>query len=75
MASSFHSLVSNLYDNQDKFKHFIHMKSQFPGHLGLLCREGIYPYDFVDGIRKLDYVGLPPKASFYSTFKKEGASH
>ena len=33
--------------------------------------ETIFPYEFIDHIRKLDYVGLPPKEAFYSSLDKE----
>ena len=74
MASSLESLVNNLYDKENKYKHFTHMKRHFPEHIELLCRKNIYPYEFVDHISKLDYVGLPPKEAFYSSLYKENVS-
>ena len=53
-------LVKNLYDKEDKFNNFHFMKRQFPEHMDLLCRKGFYPYEWVDGIEKLDYEGIPP---------------
>ena len=61
MASSLESLVNNLYDKENKHKHFTHMKRHFPEHIEQLCQKNIYPYEFVDHISKLDHVGLPPK--------------
>ena len=40
MASSLDSLVSNLYDDSDKFINFQFMRNQFPEHIELLCRNG-----------------------------------
>jgi hypothetical protein len=34
--------------------------------------KGIYPYEWVDDISKLDNVGLPPREAFYSSLKQEG---
>ena len=53
MQSSRESLVNNLYDKEDKFKHFPHMKRNFPEHIELLCQKKLYPYEFVDHISKI----------------------
>ena len=50
------------------------MKSQFPDHMELFCKNGCYPYECVNVLSKLNYVGLPPKEALYSTLKKEGPS-
>ena len=39
--------------------------------MDLLCRKGFYPYQWVDGIEKLDYEGIPPIESFRSQVKHE----
>ena len=39
MASSLESLVNNLYDKDDKYKHFTRMKRYFPEHIELLCQK------------------------------------
>ena len=36
--------------------------------------ENIFPYEFIDHISKLDYIGLPPKDAFYSLLDKENES-
>ena len=41
MQSSLKSLVNNLYDKENKYKHFTHMKKEFPEHIDLLCRKYI----------------------------------
>ena len=33
--------------------------------LSLLLRKGVYPYDYVDCLKKLDETSLPPKEAFY----------
>ena len=36
--------------------------------------ENIFPYEFIDHISKLDYVGLPLKEALYSSLDKENVS-
>ena len=50
------------------------MKQYFPHHLDLLCQKGYYPYEWVDNIEKLDYIGLPPRESFYSKLNQKTIS-
>ena len=40
--------------------------------LSLLLRKGVYPYDYVDSIKKLDETSLSPKEAFYSKLTGEG---
>ena len=39
--------------------------------LSLLLRKGVYPYDYVDCMKKLDETSLPPKEAFYSKLTGE----
>ena len=71
MSASLEKLVENLYDKDDKYKNFKFMKSIYPEHYDLLCQKGVYPYEWVNDISKLDHVGLPPRESFYSSLKQE----
>ena len=34
-------------------------------------RKGVYPYDYVDSMKKLDEASLPPKEAFYSKLRGE----
>ena len=43
------------------------MRSQFPDHLDILCRKGIYPYEWMDNELKFEHQGLPPQKDFYSS--------
>ena len=36
-----------------------------------LLRKGVYPYDYVDCLKKLDETSLPPKEAFYSKLAGE----
>jgi len=47
-------------------------KKEFPNNYETLCQKGIYPYEWVNDITKLDHVGLPPPEAFYSSLKQEG---
>ena len=36
-----------------------------------MLRKGVYPYDYVDCMKKLDETSLPPKEAFYSKLTGE----
>ena len=62
MASSLEKLVENLYDpSEDKFQNFKFMKQNYPEHMELLCQKGYYPYEWVNGVDKLDHKRLTTK--------------
>ena len=62
MASSLDKLSSNL-----KIDQFVNLKKCYSGNqLSLLLRKGVYPYDYVDCLKKLDETSLPQKEAFYS---------
>ena len=71
MASSLEKLVENLYDKNDKYNNFHHMKQYYENELGMLCQKGFYPYEWMDNVEKLNHQGLPPKNDFYSMLSKE----
>ena len=49
------------------------MKKYYSGdQLSLLLRKGVYPYDFVDCMKKLDETSLTPTEAFYSKLTGEG---
>ena len=67
MVSSLDKLSSNLKINQ-----FVNLKKYYSGNqLSLLLRKGVYPYDYVDCLKKLDETSLPPKDAFYSKLSGE----
>ena len=67
MASSLDKLSSNL-----KIDQFVNFKKCYSDNqLSLLLRTGVYPYDYVDSMRKLDETSLPPKEAFYSKLTGE----
>ena len=56
MASSLDTLSSNL-----KIDQFVNLKKYYSDNqLSLLLRKGVYPYDYVDCMKKLDEASLPP---------------
>ena len=68
MASSLDKLSSNL-----KIDQFVNLKKYYSGNqLSLLLRKGVYPYDYVDCMKKLYETSLPPKDAFYSKLTGEG---
>ena len=67
MASSLDKLSSNL-----KIDQFINLKKYYIGkQLSFLLRKGVYPYDYVDCMKKLDDKSLSSKEAFYSTLMGE----
>ena len=71
MGSSLDKLIGNLYDKEDKYKNFNFIKREIPNNYELVCQKGYYPYEWVDGLDKLNYKGLPPREAFYSRLKQE----
>ena len=68
MASSLEKLFSNLKTDQ-----FVNLKKYYSGNqLCLLLGYGVYPYDYVDCLKKLDETFLLPKEAFYSKLMGEG---
>ena len=68
MASCVDKLSSNL-----KIDQFVNLKKYYSGNqLSLLLRKGVYPYDYVDCMKKWDDISLPPKEAFYSKLTGEG---
>ena len=68
MAVSLDKLCSNL-----KIDQFVNLKNYYSGNqLSLLLRNGVYPCDCVDSMRKLDKTSLPPKEAFYSKLTDGG---
>ena len=68
MASNLDKLSSNL-----KIYQFLNMKKYYSGNqLSLLLIKGVYPYDYVDCIEKIDETSLPPKEAFNSKLTCEG---
>ena len=68
MASILDKLSSIL-----KIDQFVNLQKYYSGNqLSLLFRKGVYPYDYVDCMTKLDETSLPPKEAFYSKLTGEG---
>ena len=60
MASSLDKLSSNLNIGQ-----FVNVKKYYSGNqLSLLLTKGVYPYDYVDCMKKVDEASLSPKEDF-----------
>ena len=60
MASSLHKLSGNL-----KIDQCINLRKYYGGNqLSNLLRKGVYSYDYVDSMKKLDETSLPPKEAF-----------
>ena len=64
--------LSSLVDNLDEFP--ILSKYFKGGQLELLRRKGVYPYEYVDCLEKLEEKQLPPIEKFYSHLNEEHIS-
>ena len=65
LSTGLDKLVANLTDYPEISKFF-----QDP-QLQLLLRKGVYPYDYVNSLEKLQETSLPPKEAFYSKLNEE----
>ena len=64
--------LRSLVDNLDEFPV---ISKYFAGRqLELLRRKGVYPYEYMDSLRKLEETHLPPIDRFYSHLTEEGIS-
>ena len=74
MNESLGKLVNNLAAEGDD--HFHHIKRHYtePHQRALLLRKGVYPYEWMDRIDKMDYTSLPEKEAFYSSLTLTGIS-
>ena len=70
MGSSLDKLVNNLGENDFKNTEKYYDKRQ----MELLKRKGVYPYEWLDSIDKLNETQLPSKDAFYSKLSGEGIS-
>ena len=62
-----------MLSSNQKIDQFVNLKKTDNGNqLSLLLRKGVYPYDYVDCLKKVDETSLPPKESFYSKLTGEG---
>ncbi|PFX30928.1 Schlafen family member 5 [Stylophora pistillata] len=74
MASSLDELVKNLAKKGRPF--FKNTGRYYSGEkLKLLMRKGVYPYEWMDSIHKLDESHLPPKEAFFSKLSGRGISN
>ncbi|XP_022778592.1 uncharacterized protein LOC111320169, partial [Stylophora pistillata] len=73
MASSLDTLVKNLVKKGKSF--FRNTGKYYSGEkLKLSMRKGVYPYEWMDSIHKLDEPQLPPKEAFFSKLSGGGIS-
>ncbi|XP_068084002.1 uncharacterized protein [Anabrus simplex] len=64
MPSSLDQLSSNLHSEQ-----FTEIRRFFPNdeEFNLIRRKGVFPYEFIDSVERLEERSLPSKESFYSS--------
>ena len=70
MATSLEKLVNNLPKDD-----CINLGLYYSGDkFNLLTRKGVYPYEYMDSLEKLEETTLPPKEAFYSRLNDGGIS-
>ena len=74
MSASLAKLVENLAADGDQ--HFHHLKRHFPNveERSLLLRKGVYPYEWMDDIEKMNHPSLPSQEKFYSALTLQGVT-
>ena len=70
MASSLDKVSSNL----DKSRFIDTSRYNNGTQLDLLLRKGVYSYEYVDSLKRLDETCLPPKEAFYSKLSGDNIS-
>ena len=71
MPESLENLVSNLLDKgRDCFKQTEKISQNSETKFELLTRKGVFPYEYLDDVSKLDDEILPPQSAFYSALKE-----
>ena len=74
MSASLEKLADNLIekdDPADKYKQIHNMKREFPDHLDLLSKKGLYMYEWMDNLEKRQEPTLPPNELFYNQLKQQ----
>ena len=73
---SFRFILSDKLSKNLQRDQFINLRKYFGGEkkFDLVCRKGVFPYDYVDGLEKLKEEKLPPKEAFYSRLNDEDIS-
>ena len=67
MNSSLDSLVKNLSDNDFKY-----LSEEFSGDLLKVVKQKVvYPYEYMDSIKKFSEDKLPDRSKFFSSLKDE----
>ena len=74
LTSSLEKLTDSLKSvDGDIYKNFVNMKKFFKDEdLNIICKKGLYPYEFIDSLEKIHYPKLPEQKDFYSKLKLEG---
>ena len=73
MSSSLDSLVSNLSSEPESFKSTRTVYGDGE-QFKLLLRKGVYPYEYMDSLKKLNETQLPSKEAFFSKLTGEDVS-
>ena len=74
MATSLDKLVTNLASStKEKFKDT--RKFFTSNQFELMLRKGVYPYEYMDSLDRLNETELPPKDKFFSKLSGEGISN
>ena len=68
MSTSLDNLVNNLPEDV-----FTYLEKYYTGDkLALVKRKGVYPYEYMNSLKRFEETKLPPIEAFYSNLKNEG---
>lgn len=74
MAASLSELASLLPSHKKRILYAECQKNYSSEQMLMLERKGVFPYDFVDNLQRLDEISLPSREQFYSELNEEGIS-
>ena len=75
LASSLEKLTENLIvktKSGPSYENFKYMSEHFEQDTELLCQKGVYPYEYIDDIARLEETCLPSIDGFYSSLSGKG---
>lgn len=69
LSASLDALASNLPKDSLAIT-----KNQMTSNFDVACKKGIFPYEWMDSVEKLNATELPPIEAFYSNLREDGVS-
>lgn len=71
MQASLSSLAELIPTDRKRILYAECGKNYTPEQIAMLERKGVFPYDYVDSVERLEETSLPPKEQFYSQLNED----